>query len=166
MPIIKKNIYWILVIIWACFIFFMSNMDTYESNTKSKATTNILIESTLKATNKLGIKKRNSNKIKRKEVINKFNKPLRKIAHATEYCILSILIIIALTKSGLKEKKAIIISLLISIIYACSDEYHQTFINGRTGQFNDVLIDMLGFIIGLIIYTIIEKKLKYNKKMV
>ncbi|MGZ8658029.1 MAG: VanZ family protein [Solirubrobacterales bacterium] len=32
----------------------------------------------------------------------------------------------------------------LSLLYACSDEYHQTFIEGRTGKVLDVAIDSLG----------------------
>ena len=32
----------------------------------------------------------------------------------------------------------------LSLLYACSDEYHQTFVEGRTGKVLDVAIDSLG----------------------
>ena len=56
------------------------------------------------------------------------------------------------------------ISSPICFIYSLTDEYHQLFINGRTGQFSDCLIDTLGAIIGMIILYIIKtKKLNHNK---
>ena len=39
------------------------------------------------------------------QVIEKWNKPLRKVAHVREYFILTILIIFALKKSGINGKK-------------------------------------------------------------
>ena len=42
----------------------------------------------------------------------------------------------------------LIISVLLCIIYACSDEIHQLFISGRVGSAHDVLIDSLGIITG------------------
>jgi VanZ family protein len=54
------------------------------------------------------------------------------------------------------------ISSLTSIGYACLDEYIQTFIEGRSGNIKDVLIDCIGVIIGILIIEgliwIIKKK--------
>lgn len=36
-------------------------------------------------------------------------------------------------------------AILIWFIYACSDELHQRFIDGRTGCFKDVMFDLIGF---------------------
>ncbi len=42
-------------------------------------------------------------------------------------------------------------SLLICFAYACSDEFHQKFIEGRTGCFKDVMFDGIGFGAGIVI---------------
>ena len=39
----------------------------------------------------------------------------------------------------------------ISFAYACSDEYHQTFVDGRTGKALDVGIDALGIAAALLV---------------
>ena len=39
--------------------------------------------------------------------------------------------------------------LLITVLYAASDEWHQTFVPGRMGRISDVLIDSAGAIIAL-----------------
>ena len=39
---------------------------------------------------------------------------------------------------------------LIAVLYAFSDEYHQTFIPGRNGTLDDVLIDAFGAAVGLL----------------
>ena len=48
-------------------------------------------------------------------------------------------------------------------LYACSDEFHQAFVPGRVGQFSDVLIDMIGVLLGVIsvclVYFMKERKL-------
>ena len=86
---------------------------------------------------------------------------LRKIAHITEYAILTCLLIKALKEYKLTIKQIIISSIVIAVFYAISDEYHQTFIIGRHGVFRDVLIDSFG--IFLIAWFYIKKmiKLKY-----
>lgn len=122
----------------------MSSMDTNESNVKSKTVINDVVGKSVQTTNVLGITDKHPSKSKMQQVINKLNQPLRKVAHASEYFVFTILILMALKNSGVKGKKTFIISLSICFIYACTDEYHQTFVNGRTGQFTDSLIDTLG----------------------
>ena len=149
---IKKKIIisWTLVILWCCLIFFLSSMDTSESNSKSMKT----IESTIEITNKTGITDKHLSEGKVKQVTKKLNKPLRKIAHASEYFILTILLIIAFINSDLCRKRIYLIAIIVCFLYACTDEYHQTFINGRTGQLIDVLIDISGGLISCIIMFI------------
>lgn len=142
----------------------MSSMDTNESNDKSKKTINEIIEKSVETTNNWGITDKHPSNNKMKQVIEKLNKPLRKVAHASEYLILTILLIVALTNSGIKGKKTFIIALLICFLYACTDEYHQTFVNGRTGQFIDTLIDTLGGIVGCSIF-ILKNKIIMKRKV-
>ena len=41
-------------------------------------------------------------------------------------------------------KHPLVISIIFSFLYACTDEIHQIFVPGRSAQFRDVLIDTLG----------------------
>lgn len=100
------------------------------------------------------------------QVIEKWNYPLRKVAHASEYFVFTVLILVALKNSGGSGVKMYVIALIICFIYSCTDEYHQTFVNGRTGQFSDVLIDTLGGAISCLKYNIIIKINKYKKEHV
>ena len=101
----------------------MSSMDTNESNDKSKKTINEIIEKSVETTNNWGITDKHPSNNKMKQVIEKLNKPLRKVAHASEYLILTILLIVALTNSGVKGKTVFIIALIICFLYACTDVY-------------------------------------------
>lgn len=159
-------LYWVLVILWACFIFYMSGMDTTESNTKSKGTLNQIVEKTVETTNRMGITDKHPSENRMKEFIDKYNYLFRKFAHASEYFILTILLLVALKNSGVVGKKIFIFALLICFIYSCTDEYHQTFVIGRTGQFSDCLVDTLGGFIGCAIYYLIYKLIKIKKKCV
>lgn len=160
----KKIVSWIFVILWAGLIFFMSSMDTNESNGKSKTIINDVVERSVETTNGLGITDKHPTENKMNQVIEKLNYPLRKAAHASEYFIFTILILIALKNSGVKENKKFIIALVICFVYACTDEYHQTFVNGRTGQFSDTLIDTFGGFISCLMYTFMMKINKIRKK--
>jgi VanZ family protein len=69
---------------------------------------------------------------------------LRKCAHATEYAVLAALIFRALERTW--------IALALTVVYAASDEFHQTFVRGRHGSPYDALIDAAGAAIGLAAY--------------
>lgn len=153
-----------LVILWMGIIFNFSNMDADESNTKSKDTIEKVVDTTIDTSNKIGITKDVANDDKIDNIVLTLNKPLRKCMHATEYLVLSLLLIKALNVSKKKISHKYLIVIITCFIYACTDEYHQLFINGRTGQFTDVLIDTFGAIVGIIIYNIITKLIYKNKK--
>jgi len=147
------TISWLLVIIWMAIIFWLSNMNGELSRHRSMKTINKVIESTVDTTNKLGITNKQPTEEKKQEVTKKLNYPLRKSMHAIVYLVLAILLMNALIVSNARLWVAIILSIIISFIYACSDEYHQTFV-GRTGQFSDVLIDTAGALVGSGIYCL------------
>lgn len=70
---------------------------------------------------------------------------LRKIAHMGVFGILARLIARALTRSTFWSWKRIFaVTLVTTVLYACSDEIHQHFVSGRHGSPLDVLIDGVG----------------------
>ena len=60
----------------------------------------------------------------------------------------------------LKQTNKFIISIGIGFLYACSDEFHQLFVPGRTAKFTDVLIDTSGVIVGSILIFIVILSIK------
>lgn len=68
---------------------------------------------------------------------------VRKGAHFTEYFILCMLTYNAI-KDDFKIDKTLILSVMVVFLYACSDEFHQSFVPGRGPAFRDVLIDTSG----------------------
>lgn len=54
-------------------------------------------------------------------------------------------------------KHPLIMSILLSFLYACTDELHQIFVPGRSAQFRDILIDTLGASFGATITHLIIK---------
>lgn len=85
----------------------------------------------------------------------------RKTFHVIEYFILSSLLYLAYLQSFF-WKKAIWLSALCALLYASSDEWHQTFVFGRTGLPRDVLIDTVGILLAVILVL----KFKIGKKYV
>ena len=51
-----------------------------------------------------------------------------------------------------KIKKSRYLAIIFCFLYALSDEFHQSFIGGRSPEVTDVLIDFAGSIIGSLIY--------------
>jgi VanZ family protein len=76
---------------------------------------------------------------------------LRKAAHIAEYAILAGLLVRAVSLSGVRRPTAAAATLAIA--YAVSDEWHQTFVEGRSGAPRDVAIDAIGVAIGCVAVT-------------
>ncbi len=72
---------------------------------------------------------------------------LRKIVHMGEFGILNVFLIKSLANFKISLEKRIFLAVLFSFLYACSDEYHQSFIEGRVGSFRDILIDSGGILL-------------------
>lgn len=83
--------------------------------------------------------------------------PIRKSAHFIEYLILGILCINFVKNYKIPKRRLLVLCFLICSIYACSDEFHQLFVSGRSSNIKDVCIDSVGAIIGIFIYTKIVK---------
>ena len=81
---------------------------------------------------------------------------VREGAHFTEYFILYIFIYRVLIMYYSK-RKSWILGILGVFFYACTDEIHQLFIDGRVGAFTDVLIDTSGGVFSSIVMIIINK---------
>ncbi len=89
---------------------------------------------------------------------------LRKAAHITEYALLFVLLrrAVAGTFVRLNPLSVYSASILFSIIYACSDEYHQSFVATRGPSFSDVLIDSAGVLLAFALYLYWNGRSKRN----
>lgn len=67
---------------------------------------------------------------------------IKKLSHVTAYAILMIL--------ALRAVRDWRLALAITIAYAISDEYHQTFVPTRSGTAVDVLVDTIGALLALL----------------
>ena len=151
----------ILVLFLFCtfgMIFNFSNQDSEKSGSASQKVTEAITKD-IKSIQKL-------NKNEKAKVIDKIEDVIRKIAHFLLYGLVGFLLMSLLITYNINEKNKIISTVTIGAIYAISDEFHQSFIPGRSGQASDVFLDTLGTTVGgLLILLIIKtvKKLKKNK---
>ena len=127
------------MIIWMIFIFIMSNTNGNDSSSQSNFFANIILQF-------INI---------HKETLTLL---IRKIAHMSEYAILALFTYYALIKIAFNKRIIFQITFLISFLYACSDEFHQLFISGRSGQFTDIIIDSTGCLIMLLFLYLWDKK--------
>lgn len=121
-----KKIFRILSIFVMLSIFWFSHQDAKESARQSTYV------------------KKQVNKVIGKGV--KFN--IRKNAHFFIYMVLGMSLLLSREKAGKREILEIV---GFVILYAISDEFHQSFIPGRGTSFKDVCIDTLGGTSGILV---------------
>lgn len=91
---------------------------------------------------------------------------VRKAAHISAYFVLGVLIYNLLREYRLHIKHLIIASIALAMLYACTDEIHQTFVPGRSGEVRDVLIDTAGAAAGVGMYAAVAHKLYKKPELV
>jgi VanZ family protein len=87
---------------------------------------------------------------------------VRKCAHVTLYMLLGLTSFLFVHSALTYKRKATLITIpintigaaLISFLYACFDEWHQTWVGGRTGAFGDIGIDSIGYSILIAVCTL------------
>lgn len=89
------------------------------------------------------------------EWANKINFITRKLAHMTEYFALAIAVSFPLYVYGLHGFFLMIVAGLICVGFACGDEYHQSFVAGRSPSGRDVAIDSVGIFFGILLVRIV-----------
>lgn len=144
-----------ITIAWCVTIFKFSAMNSETSNGKSTGIVEQTIIKVLDATNEASITDSHPDDEKLAKAANLINAPLRKVAHATVYFVLAIILLTLgrVIFGGRKYLLTCVIAILLCFIFAMTDEYHQTFVDGRTGQFMDVLIDTAGACVGTLLFS-------------
>ena len=163
--IIIRIIAAILAVLWMIRIFDFSAADASVSGTVSRSMSYNLIE---KISRHLDL---GWDEEKIEAVAGPVEKYLRKAAHMYEYAVMSVLWCIALDAwkyvgvavhpepdtddrrkhPGIKEFIRPGIVLFVCLIYAVSDEFHQIFVDGRSGEIRDVCLDFGGAVIGVLL---------------
>lgn len=132
----------ILVIVWMIVIFMMSSSDGITSSETSGKATEVVINLMSKV----------DETVTKDEVLKKnVAFIVRKLAHFTEYFILGFLLMNMMYCLDIRDKR-IVLSLIIVILYAITDELHQVLVSGRVGNVADVLLDSSAGIIAIWFY--------------
>lgn len=110
--------------------------------------------------------RRDLNKKEEDYYVKKFVKLVRKSAHFTLYFLLGLSMISLSIEYIPLSNKSILTVIFLVFLYACSDEIHQLFIPGRSGEILDVLIDTIGGITSIVLYTKIRRGKNEQKKAI
>ncbi len=84
---------------------------------------------------------------------------VRKSAHITVFGILALLFKLAIEN----RPKSYIYSWVFTAFYAATDEYHQSFVHGRTASIFDCLYDAAGALLFLAVLFFISRKISVSK---
>lgn len=85
---------------------------------------------------------------------DKIELPVRKLAHMTEYFILAICISFPLYVYGVRGFALFLLAGILCVGFACTDEFHQSFVAGWGPSKRDVFIDSIGALFGIILVQI------------
>ena len=146
-----KLISWVAVILWMLLIFLFSHQPASTSSELSGGITEQIIAVLQKILPDMGIAK---------EELHTF---VRKNAHFFVYLILGMLTFNAVRKNGASGFRSGAAAFCICVLYAISDETHQLFIPGRSGEARDVLIDSAGAGIGIGAFFLVSRILPRKK---
>lgn len=80
---------------------------------------------------------------------------IRKCAHVTLYFLLAVSVSFPLYVYGLRGIPLMLVAGAFCISFACGDEYHQSLVEGRGPSKQDVLIDSIGILAGVILVRIV-----------
>lgn len=145
---IRKAIKLILILVWMGFIFSFSNDNATVSTRKSDG---VIVKSVQ------FFMGRQLNDKEKEKIVNMLVVPVRKGAHFMVYLILGLLILSFINEFSVVQYKALLLAIVLSFLYACSDEVHQLFIPGRSGEVLDVIIDTTGAFVGCFLYLGVNK---------
>lgn len=134
---VRKIVSWAAVIVWMAIIFNLSGQVAEESDQLSTGITEIFVRTIEKFAPDIHLD------------MESFHHLVRKNAHFIAYLVLGILTANACGQSGINGCRRLIASLLLCVLYAASDEVHQLYIPGRSGEARDVIIDSAGAITGI-----------------
>ena len=152
---LAKVIITVCLVLWISFIFIRSSKPADVSDKESGT----FVDATCKT----------METITQREVVNRHpvNHRIRKTAHFVEYALLGGISCLFAFVWFKKKISSFIISFLICFDVSCLDELFQKSIEGRSGSFSDVIIDMSGsltgilltFISGIAVISIMNKRI-------
>lgn len=152
---IMRVIFTSLTLVWMLVIFAFSAQDAGNSTGTSSGFSSSIVRFVVRDFDTWSVDRQ-------QDLIEKMALPVRKCAHATEYAVLGFLWYGLLASYGVSGRRRFFTAIIASVLYAATDEFHQLFVPGRSGQILDVLIDSLGVCVGCMLalgmYSFINRR--------
>lgn len=139
----KRNIFIICTVVMMVMIFCFSMENSSESAYRSGGVTEFILKTFVRDYQNMSVSEK-------KHILKELEHIIRKLAHFSIYTVLGFLASSAIGRRKLFSTGSLI-TLIFGFLYACSDEFHQYFVPGRSCQFKDVVIDTCGVVTGIVI---------------
>ncbi len=150
----RRYVFLILMILWMVVIFLYSTKDAVESTEDSYAVGMAIGKAVVPHFEE-------ASPAEQLAFVERVDHPVRKTAHVMEYTLLGFLtagtFFEFLGTAGTKAR--LVLSWFVATLYAATDEIHQLYVIGRSGQVLDVCLDSAGVLMGVAIFALL-----YNKK--
>lgn len=150
-------IYAALTVLWMAVIFWFSANNSADSDSMSSALLEKLLSVFVPHWKTMTM-------AERVRLLKQLHHGFRKLGHFTEFAVLGGLLsqtMHSIFRSDTKNKRlrphrrAVMLSAAAALLYAASDEFHQLFVDGRSGSITDVLIDFAGACTGILLSLLI-----------
>ena len=139
----KRSLAWVPVTLWLVVIFLFSAQTGQDSGDTSAGIVRWVIGLLYSGFEEFSPEKQ-------ARIMSTFHLVIRKGAHFTEFAVLAALIANALRPVGKKW----CLPVILSGLYAVSDELHQAFVPGRACRLLDVGIDTAGAVCGTLLFAL------------
>ena len=147
----------VLLIGWMILIFSLSAATAAESSATSGGIIEFLAKIFIADFDELSVSEQES-------IIESLQFIVRKTAHFALYGILGGLVFLSVvTYTSIPLYIRTAISGVICLLYAISDEIHQLFVPGRSGEVRDVCIDFAGSMLAILILLLLSRCKKLKK---
>lgn len=154
---LRKNVFRVLMIIWMIIIFMFSARNGETSGQDSHRVGKLIGKIVIS-----GFEEWSEDE--QMEFAVKVDHVVRKTSHALEYTMLGILVVGAFLEWEKNRKLQGVVYWLIGTFYAMTDEIHQLFVPGRSGQVSDVCLDSAGVMVGVGVSFLVVMIVQRRKK--
>ena len=145
----------VTVLLIACMIFLFSGENAEQSRKTSGTLTKQILRIVISDFDELPKKEQTA-------LVRQTHFWVRKAAHLTEYLLLGFSTAVCL--NVWKVKFPFLTAQICGSLYAVTDEVHQLFVDSRSGELRDVLIDSFGVFLGILICRFVIMMIRKKKK--
>lgn len=154
----RKIFFLTLTILWMTVIFWFSSVPADESSQMSLSAGRLAARIFIPNYGDWSLEEQNA-------FAEKIDYPVRKMAHAGEYIVLGVLMLSTVNNflvwSYVRKGLA---AWMLTAFYAATDEFHQLFVAGRSGQLSDVLLDSVGAAAGILLCMTVMRLAKHQTR--